>query len=143
MKFKSDDRVRTIANREEDPEYQYGYIDTIGGCDSCYNTYYLESCDAWYHEDDLQLITDGENTMNPTQILKEAKLTPADRLLRKMGLEDSNGNRTSTADQVLAERAWAATREDVANDLKAAEAQLKAEEDTIEVKVDLTDNRKK
>jgi len=92
-----------------------------------------EDGDTCTHELDCFEPLNKERIMSDVKTLvKNTKLTADDRLLRKEGLEDENGNMTSTGKDLMLERLWAAERTKIAAEVKAARAQEKAENDTDE-----------
>jgi hypothetical protein len=67
---------------------------------------------------------------NPLKALTELDLDSDSRLLRELGFENDKGEVTSTGVSEMNRRAWATVRTEVANDLRKAIANEKADKET-------------
>lgn len=114
------------------------------GCDRCYDTYkqlrqrqeqhrygympdrysqmtpgvYATGIDLGYEPKQL---TSGDD-MNLVDKVKNLKLSAADKLLRKHGVVDSDGNLTGVGEDLLQVKLFEAYKEDIVADLKAVDA---------------------
>lgn len=111
-----------------------GSIFTVSEIDNL-DTVRLESRDDpshVYHWDNFRAIREnfklveeniGDNMSTTSKKIQELNLSEEDRLLRKYGLEDENGKRTSEGQTVMADLLWTEKRDEIVATLKKIEAQ--------------------
>lgn len=77
-----------------------------------------------FYDGSKKQLSSGED-MNIVEKVKNLKLSAADKLLRKHGIVDSDGNLTGTGEELLQEKLFEAYKDEIVADLKAVEASEK------------------